>query len=101
MLGKGPRAVNLQDRQGGLGPGYAPRTINHALSVVSGFYEFHARNGNGPLINPVPAVAERPGDWHIAVRWSRAIVAPGEAGAAGPAAAPRAMPDPGGTSCSR
>jgi integrase len=39
--------------------GYAPRTINHALSVISGFYEFHAHHGAGPVLNPVPGSAQR------------------------------------------
>jgi integrase/recombinase XerD len=34
--------------------GYAPATINHRLSVVAGFYQHHARLGNGPAVNPVP-----------------------------------------------
>ena len=39
--------------------GYAPATINHALSVLSSFYAFHAQFGLGPVINPVPASATR------------------------------------------
>lgn len=35
--------------------GYRPATINHALSVLSVFYEHQARLGAGPVINPVPA----------------------------------------------
>jgi integrase len=34
--------------------GYAPATINHRLSVVAGFYQHHARLGNGPTVSPVP-----------------------------------------------
>jgi len=34
--------------------GYAPATINHRLSVVAGFYQHHARLGDGPATNPVP-----------------------------------------------
>lgn len=34
--------------------GYAPRTINHALSVLSAFYTFMYESGLGPW-NPVPA----------------------------------------------
>jgi integrase len=56
---QGRGAVNSRTGKALLGPGYAPRTINHTLSVVSRFYEFHARHGNGPVINAVPAVAER------------------------------------------
>jgi site-specific recombinase XerD len=57
--GAGRGAVNSRTGKTLLGPGYAPRTINHTLSVVSRFYEFHARYGTGAVINPVPAVAER------------------------------------------
>jgi integrase len=57
--GEGRGAVNARTGKSLLGRGYAPRTINHTLSVVSRFYEFHAPYGNGPLINPVPTVADR------------------------------------------
>lgn len=33
---------------------YSPRTINHNLSVLSAFYDFHRRALTGPLRNPVP-----------------------------------------------
>jgi integrase/recombinase XerC len=33
---------------------YAPATINHTLSAVHEFYEFHRERGEGPLVNPVP-----------------------------------------------
>jgi integrase len=52
-------AVNIRTGKASLGPGYAPRTINHALSVVSGFYEFHGHQGRGPVVNPVPASPQR------------------------------------------
>ncbi|MFF3252715.1 tyrosine-type recombinase/integrase [Actinacidiphila glaucinigra] len=52
--GAAPGSVNLRTGKPVLRAGYAPRTINHALSVVSGFYEFHAHQGNGPVVNPVP-----------------------------------------------
>ena len=35
--------------------GYSAGTINHALTVISGFYAFHAYFGRGPASNPVPA----------------------------------------------
>lgn len=38
-----------------LSKGYAPATINHALSVLSSFYAFLARFGRGPVQNPVPS----------------------------------------------
>jgi integrase len=46
-------------RKPSLRDGYAPSTINHALSVVSGFYAFHSHLGRGPTVNPVPVSAER------------------------------------------
>lgn len=54
-----PGSVNLRTGKLVLRAGYAPRTINHALSVVSGFYEFHAHQGNGPVANPVPVSPQR------------------------------------------
>ncbi|WEH18490.1 site-specific integrase [Streptomyces sp. VNUA24] len=51
--------VNLRTGKASLCAGYAPRTINHALTVISGFYEFHAHQGRGPVVNPVPHSAQR------------------------------------------
>ncbi|MDP8929835.1 MAG: site-specific integrase, partial [Actinomycetota bacterium] len=39
--------------------GFAPRTINHQLAVLSGFYDFAIQAGTGPLVNPVPAMGRR------------------------------------------
>lgn len=50
-----PGSVNLRTGKPALAAGYAPSTINHALTVVSGFYEFHLTYGRGPLVNPVPS----------------------------------------------
>lgn len=50
-----PGSVNLKTGKPSLREGYAPSTINHNLSVVSGFYAFHARFGAGPVVNPVTA----------------------------------------------
>lgn len=36
---------------------YSPASINHMLSVLSVFYEHQARQGKGPVMNPVPAAA--------------------------------------------
>lgn len=36
-------------------PGYAARTINHQLSVLSACYAFAVDADLGPLVNPVPA----------------------------------------------
>ncbi|WP_219589316.1 tyrosine-type recombinase/integrase [Gordonia terrae] len=54
-----PGTVNLRTGKPLLARGYAPSTINHALSVVSAFYEFHMLYGRGPLLNPVPDSAAR------------------------------------------
>lgn len=54
-----PGSVNLRTGKPLLSRGYAPATINHALTVISGFYEFHLLYGRGPLLNPVPASAAR------------------------------------------
>ena len=50
--GSVPNAVT-----GKRGPGafFASRTINHNLSVVAAFYEFHIHRFEGPVVNPVPA----------------------------------------------
>ncbi len=54
-----PGSVNVKTRKPSLREGYAPRTINHNLTVISGFYAFHARFGVGPVTNPVPESRER------------------------------------------
>jgi integrase len=54
-----PGSVNLRTGKPSLSAGYARATINHALSVLSGFYDYHAHHGRGPVSNPVPASASR------------------------------------------
>lgn len=51
-----PAAGSVNPRTGKpyLSAGYAPATINHALSVVSAFYDFHLQTGKGPVVSPVP-----------------------------------------------
>ena len=47
--------------------GYGKRTINHNLSVLRAFYDWHLDRGDGPLMNPVPVKSrrdERPGAHH-------------------------------------
>lgn len=51
--------VNLRTGKPTLAAGYAPRTINHALSAVHGFYSFHGHFGRGPVVNPVPSSRQR------------------------------------------
>jgi integrase len=48
-------SVNPRTGKPRLAGGYAPATINHALSVVAGFYDFQLGQGRGPAVNPVPA----------------------------------------------
>ena len=52
-------SVNLKTGKPALRAGYAPATINHALTVVHGYYAFHGRFGAGPMTNPVPVSAQR------------------------------------------
>lgn len=54
-----PGSVNAKTGKATLDDGYAARTINHNLSVVSEFYRHHAHFGRGPVVNPVPTAAER------------------------------------------
>ncbi|WP_280393622.1 tyrosine-type recombinase/integrase [Nocardia brasiliensis] len=51
--------VNARTGKQLLKSGYAPRTINHCLSVIWGLYAYHGSFGRGPVINPVPESAER------------------------------------------
>ncbi|MFJ6752778.1 tyrosine-type recombinase/integrase [Streptomyces sp. NPDC091266] len=49
-----PGSVNGRTGKSYLRVGYAPRTINHNLTVISSFYAFHGHHGRGPVVNPVP-----------------------------------------------
>jgi integrase/recombinase XerC len=49
-----PGAVNPRTGKTSPRAGYAPATINHAVSVMSAFYEFHQLSGQGPVVSPVP-----------------------------------------------
>lgn len=53
--------VNLKTGKPYPAAGYARTTINHALTVVRGFYAFHLHAGAGPLVNPVPEGPQRRG----------------------------------------
>ncbi|WP_406174491.1 tyrosine-type recombinase/integrase [Streptomyces sp. NBC_00996] len=89
-----PGSVNPRTGKRYLKAGYAPATINHALTVVASFYDFHRDLGKGPLMNPVPvsearrrALAHRnPADAVPAFRRSRLRQRV-------PATEPRAIPD--------
>lgn len=52
--GIAPGSVNLRTGKASLGTGYSASGINHTLSVVRGFYVFHAESGSGPVLNPIP-----------------------------------------------
>lgn len=54
-----PGSVNAKTGKASPAAGYAPSTINHALSVLSRFYTFHAHHGRGPVVNPVPVTSTR------------------------------------------
>ncbi|MDJ0363421.1 tyrosine-type recombinase/integrase [Rhodococcus sp. H29-C3] len=54
-----PGSVNLKTGKPVLKAGYSPSTINHALTVIYCFYEFHHLFGRGPVINPVPSSPDR------------------------------------------
>ncbi len=49
-----PGSVNARTGKAHLRSGYAPATINHAVSVIASFYEFHRSIGAGPVVSPVP-----------------------------------------------
>lgn len=49
-----PGSVNARTGKAHLSAGYAPATINHAISVLAAFYDFQLGCGNGPVVSPVP-----------------------------------------------
>ncbi|WP_342314635.1 site-specific integrase (plasmid) [Mycobacterium avium subsp. hominissuis] len=61
-----PGSVNSVTGKRYAGDGYAPTTINHNLSVVAAFYDFHVHARTGPLVNPVPTRVARDGDRYAA-----------------------------------
>ena len=91
----GAATVNAKTGKPALLPGYAPSTINHALSVLYRFYEFHAHHGRGPVVNPVPVSSRRRA---ILAHRSPIEPVPGTVRAPlrqkMPVRAPRAIPDP-------
>ncbi|WP_338890848.1 tyrosine-type recombinase/integrase [Rhodococcus sovatensis] len=54
-----PGSVNLKTGKPVLKAGYSPSTINHALTVIYCFYEYHHTFGRGPVVNPVPSSRNR------------------------------------------
>ncbi|MFI6998305.1 tyrosine-type recombinase/integrase [Nocardia sp. NPDC050175] len=47
-------SVNPVTGKATLPEGYAASTINHSLSAVKMFYDYHLLTGFGPVVNPVP-----------------------------------------------
>lgn len=87
-------SVNLKTGKPSLAQGYAPRTINHCLTVISNLYAHHARQGAGPVINPVPASpARRRALAHRSPIEARPAFRRGRLRQKVPAAAPRSIPD--------
>ena len=52
--GTAPGEVNSITGKRTLGAGYAESTMNHALTAMKMFYEYHLLTGHGPVVNPVP-----------------------------------------------
>ncbi len=54
--------LNPRTGKPSLAPGYAPATINHRLSVIAGYYDYHRARERGPRLNPAlgPGAATRP-----------------------------------------
>lgn len=72
--------------------GFAPRTINHTVAVLTGFYDFHGARGDGPLTNPARDARPRHHEHHNPMRkFSRGRRGPGRQKV--PQAAPKAIPD--------
>ncbi len=49
-----PGAVNPRTGKPSLATGYKAATINHRLSIVKSFYDYHRGHAIGPALNPVP-----------------------------------------------
>ena len=95
-------SVNLKTGKPSLRTGYAPATINHALTVVHGFYSFHGRFGDGPVMTRCPCPPSAGWCWRTAAAGAGSVRPAGAAAAEGAAAGPAS--DPGcvvGWSCSR
>lgn len=59
VAGRQAGSVNLRTGKQALRAGYAPSTINHQLTVLAEFYDFHRLSGRGPQHNPVPVPQRR------------------------------------------
>lgn len=61
----GPRSgVNLVTGKQNQTSKYSPSTINHTLTAVGEFYEYHRQRQEGPIVNPVPGAGERRNTHH-------------------------------------
>ncbi|WP_198165592.1 tyrosine-type recombinase/integrase [Nocardia fusca] len=86
--------VNIRTGKPLLKAGYAPRTINHCLSVVWGFYAYNGSFGRGPVLNPVPESAERRQALrHLSPAEPKPVVRRARLRQKVPTAAPRSIPD--------
>jgi integrase len=89
-----PGAVNLRTGKPNLPQGYARSTINRALSAISGFYAFHAHQGAGPVVNPVPvSMARRRALAHCSPLETKAVTGRARLRQKTVEHAPRAIPD--------
>ncbi|MFC4506735.1 MULTISPECIES: tyrosine-type recombinase/integrase [Streptomyces] len=92
--GTRPGVVNPLTGKPSLKAGYAPRTINHCLTVIHGFYAFHAIGGRGPVVNPVPeSRQQRAALSHRSPLETKPTVRRGRLRQKVPQQAPRAVPD--------
>ncbi|MEU5216780.1 site-specific integrase [Streptomyces sp. NPDC020807] len=89
-----PGSVNPRTGKRYLKAGYAPSTINHALTVVSGFYDLQRDLGHGPLVNPVPfSEARRQALAHRNPREEMPVFRRSRLRQRVPSTQPRAIPD--------
>ncbi|MEU8804907.1 site-specific integrase, partial [Spirillospora sp. NPDC048819] len=89
-----PGTVNLRTGKPSPGPGYAKSTINHTLTVISGFYEYHAHWSRGPVVNPVPSSPQRRRALsHLSPLESKPVVGRARLRQKVPDRPPRAIPD--------
>lgn len=87
-------AVNVRTGKQSLKACYAPRTINHCLTVLWGFYDFHAGFGRGPVLNPVPqSAARRQAMAHHSPLEPKPVVRRARLRQRVPKAQPRSIPD--------
>lgn len=86
-----PGSLNAATGKAYLAAGYAPRTINHALSVLGEFYQHAVDAGLGPLHSPVPL--RRSASTVLGPSGSRSAVGGSMYRQREPVAQPRAVPE--------